>query len=755
VTLKRRNVLLSSWKLRGIVFLFALAIALPAAAEKKKLTLEDLTAEPPLAGRPVSGLTWLPGQDRFSFIERQGPGEDAKSELIVEDAKTGKRVAAATAETLTLPEEPRPGEVAPGVSKQPPGAAEGERPGRRPRRVSLDGYRWSPDGKTILLSGDNDLWLYDVAQKRLRRLTHDPEREEFPSFSPDGKRVAFVRNNDLYTIELSSGSENRLTGDGGEHVFDGKLDWAYEEELANRTGRAYEWSPDSSSIAYVRLDESPVESYPLVDFLKVPAAVTFQRYPKAGTPNSNVSFLVVGVDGRSRAEVRLGSDGYVEPAFSWTPDSRFVCYRDLNRAQDRQEVQLLTLPGRAPRTLFVEHDPYWLNVVEPPRFLKDGRYLWKSERSGFAHLYVGSVSGGEPRAITSGNWMVDRIAGVDEERKLVYFTATEENVRRRALYRVSLDGSGFERLPLAPGTHSAELSPDGRYLLDTFSTVSKPPVVSLLETSGKTIRLVHQPENRLAEYELATTEEVEVAADDGTKLEARLVKPAGFDPSKKYPVIVYVYGGPHAQVVHDAWGTTSLFDHYMASKGFLIWSLDNRGSWGRGHQWESAIFKETGKRELSDQLAGVKYLKSLPYVDPSRIGIWGWSYGGYMTLYALTNAPDAWKCGIAGAPVTHWKFYDTIYTERYMRTPAENPKGYEASAPLSKAKDLKAKLLLIHGTADDNVHMQNTMAFVDALTKAGRPYQLEIQPGQKHGFRGRESLNFRNAAMARFFEENL
>jgi dipeptidyl-peptidase-4 len=351
--------------------------------------------------------------------------------------------------------------------------------------------------------------------------------------------------------------------------------------------------------------------------------------------------------------------------------------------------------------------------------------------------------------------MVDRVIAVDESKGLVFFTATEENVRRRPIYRVGLDGSGFAKLALPPGTHSAELSPDGKYLLDTFSTVSKPPVLSLLESSGKPIRSVDRPENRLEDFELAATEEVEVSAEDGAKLIARLVKPAGFDPSKKYPVIVYVYGGPHAQVVRDSWGATSLFDQYMASKGFLVWSLDNRGSWGRGHAWEAALFRETGKRELSDQLAGVRYLKSLPYVDPGRIGIWGWSYGGYMTLYCLTNAPEAFKAGVAGAPVTHWKFYDTIYTERYMGTPKENPKGYEASAPLTKAKDVRAKLLLIHGTADDNVHMQNTLAFVDALTKAGRPYQLEIQPGQKHGFRGKESLNFRNATIAKFFEDNL
>ncbi len=724
----------------------ALLAARADAAEKKKLSIEDITAEPPIAGRPATGVTWLANGARFSYVLRKGSGDSAVSELWLEETASGKKRLAVATSGLALPEEPAPEKGPP----PPPGEK-----AAKPKTASLEGYRWSPDGRAVLVSGGDDLWLYDVAVARLERLTRGPEKEEYPSFSPDGKRVAFVRKNDLYSIELDGRRETRLTRDGNDVIYNGRLDWVYEEELADRDGKGYEWSPDGRAIAYLRLDDGPVPPYPLVDFLAVPAADSWQRYPKAGAPNPVASLHLVGVDGAERGTVRPQGDAYVVPAFSWTPDSGSVCYRVLNRAQNRQEIRLLSLADGTSRALFVEEDPAWLNVVRPPRFLRDGRYVWVSERGGYAQLYVGRLSGGDPRPVTRGEWIVDKVAGVDESRGLVYFTATEENVRRRPIYRVALDGGGFAKLTTSRGTHSPELSPDGRFLLDTFSSVSQPPVLALLDSSGRQLRVVDRPENRLDDFELATTEEVEVRADDGARLEARLVKPADFDSSKKYPVIVYTYGGPHSQVVRDSWGSTTLLDHLLASRGYLIWSLDNRGAFGRGHVWEAAVFRDMGRRELADQLAGVRHLKTLPFVDGGRIGIWGWSYGGYMTLFALTNAPDVWRCGIAGAPVTHWKFYDSVYTERYMRTPQENPDGYERSAPLSKAKDVAAPLLLIHGASDDNVHLQNTLAFVDALVRAGRPYELQIQPRQKHGFRAAESLNFRNRAIVRFFEEHL
>ena len=722
--------------LRRLPAVFALAGLLLApdagGGPRRKLAIEDLTAEPPLAGRPVTALTWLDGGARLAWV-RKGDDDASASELWVAEAASGRKRLVLSTARLALPEER----------------------GKPARPPMLDGHRWSPDGRAVLVTGGEDLWLVDAASGRLDRLTRGSEKEEFPTFSPDGKRVAFVRGNDLHAIELAGRAETRLTRGGSETVHNGKLDWVYEEELASREGRGYEWSPDGRSIAYLRLDDGPIAPYPLTDFLAVPAAVTWQRYPKAGSRNPIASFHVVGVDGTARGAVPPEGDDYVVPGFSWTPDSRAVSYRVLNRSQNRQEVRLFSPADGASRKLLVEEDPFWLNVVEPPRFLADGRYLWKSERSGFPHLYLGSVSGGDPRPLTRGEWSVDKVAGVDETRGVVYFTATEEHVRRRSIYRVGLDGSGFAKIPGPPGTHVPLLSPDGRHLLDTFSTVGAPPVVALLDASGRPVRVVDAPRDRLADYELGSTEAVIVTADDGAKLEARLVKPADFDPARKYPVIVYVYGGPHSQTVRDSWGSTSLLDHLLASRGYLVWSVDNRGTSWRGHDWESAVFRDLGRRELADQLAGVRHLRTLPFVDPGRIGIWGWSYGGYMTLYAMTNAPDVWKCGVAGAPVTHWKFYDTIYTERYMRTPAENPEGYERSAPLSKAKDLTAPLLLIHGAADDNVHLQNTIAFVEELTRAGKPYELQIQPRQKHGFHGAASVNSRNRAIVRFFEENL
>jgi dipeptidyl-peptidase-4 len=504
-----------------------------------------------------------------------------------------------------------------------------------------------------------------------------------------------------------------------------------------------------------------------VDFLPVRNEVTTQRYPTAGAPNASVRVGVVALsgDGTPGPERLLSldpEDGYVLPDLAWAPDSRTLAYQYLNREQNELQLRFLPVPEApaaplgSPRTVLTERAPTWVDALGPPHFLKDGRrFLWLSQRDGFAHIYLCEAEG-PCRALTAGPWVVDKLLGMDERAGLVYFTAAEKDPRERHLYRVGLNGTGRARLSREDGTHKVLLSPGARFYADTWSDVATPPRIWVASPDGG--RRLSVEENRtpeIAQYELGSVEWVEVKAPGGTLLHARLLRPAHFDPKHRYPVLVHVYGGPHVQTVLNAWGSVSPLDHLLASRGFLVWSLDNRGSAGRGQAFADPLFHGMGRVELEDQLAGVEHLKSLPYVDPARLGIWGWSYGGYMTLYALTHAPTVFRAGVAGAPVTDWKFYDTIYTERYMGTPSSNPRGYESSSPLLRAADLKADLLLIHGTADDNVHLANTISFIDALTRAGRPYRLLLYPRQMHGFRARESRVASDTDILRHFESCL
>jgi dipeptidyl-peptidase 4 len=719
----------------------------PAGPALEKLTPERLAADPPLAGGLPTELRWHPDGKRLTYLSRGG-----EAELLALDAVTGRTSTVVPRGSLTLPD-----------------AADGA-------TLTLGGYAWFPDGARLLVPHGGDLFVVDVAAGRVRALVRTPEEEEFAEPSPDGRRVAFVRRNDLFVVDVASGREVALTRSGSETVLNGRLDWVYEEELASRSGRAYVWAPDSRSIAYLQLDQARVPTFPLVDFRPVENEVFLQRYPKAGKPNAVVRVGVVGLgDDLAPGPERLLSfepdDMYVVPDLAFTPDGRTLAFQWLNRAQDELQLRFLpvpesrTAPLGAPRTVLTERGRTWVNALTPPLFLKDGRrFLWLSERSGFAHVYL-CDDGGGCRAVTEGPWMVDgrvsftRNQGawkLDERAGFVYLVATEKDPRERHLYRVRLDGTGRTQLTREAGTHRVLLSPDGRFYADTFSDAATPPRLWVQGTDGPRRHVVEaNAAAPIAGYERGTLEWVSLRARDGTPLHASLLKPAGFDPSRRYPVVVFVYGGPHAQVVTNAWEGSLPFKHLLASHGFLVWSLDNRGSSGRGYAFEAAVHRELGRTELEDQLVGVDHLRSLPYVDPARIGIHGWSYGGYLTLYALTRAPGVFRAGVAGAPVTDWRFYDTIYTERYMGTPEDNPKGYEASAPLTRAQDLRAALLLIHGTADDNVHLANTMAFVEALVRAGRPYVLLTHPGQRHGFAGKADRAARDTAILRHFETYL
>jgi dipeptidyl-peptidase 4 len=734
----------------------ALALAAPRAQAEglQKLTVERINAEPALGGVLPTDLAWAPDGKRVTWL-KPGPTAAAPADLWSLEVSSGKENLLIEGTRILTPASPQAGEPSP---------------------LPLGGYSWFPSGDALLVAHDGDIFVVDVRQKTARALVKTPEAEEFPALSPDGRRVAFVRKNDLYVVDVESGRETRLTQSGSDTVLNGRLDWVYEEELAARSGRAFAWSPDSKKIAYLQLDQARVPTFPIVDFVPLRNSLALQRYPKPGDPNAIVRVGVAWITaGGEPAPERLVSfdpdDLYVVPNLAWTQDSTTVAFEQLNREQNELQLRVLDVPDNprtalgAPRTVLTERSPTWVNASPAPRFLKDKqRFLWVSERDGFAHVYVCDLSG-SCRAVTQGPWTVDAQSSfasaggplfADERTGFVYFTATEKDARERHLYRARLDGTGRARLTREDGSHRVLLSPDARFFVDTFSDVATPPRVILSSIDG--LHRTPIEDNRSPEilrFERAQVEWVDLRAKDGTVLHGSLLKPASFDPMRRYPVIVSVYGGPHAQSVQNTWSHVSPFEHLLVSRGFLVFSLDNRGTANRGHAFESPIHRDLGKIELEDQLAGIDYLKGLPFVDPSRLGIWGWSYGGYMTLYALTHAPGVFRAAVAGAPVTDWKLYDSIYTERYMGTPKSNPQGYESSSPLAKAWAVDAELLIIHGTDDDNVHVANTLSFADALIRAGRPHALNLHPRQRHAFKDTANRIARDQEVLRHFETYL
>ena len=690
---------------------------------RKALTLEkasEMRMPVPYAWRDATHVVW---------VEAAGP--DAPAALWQADAVTGRK------------------------SKLLDAPAVKTRDGKE-KTLALRGAVWTPKGDALAVSFDNDLWLVTPGGDggQARRLTNDAEDETLPAWSPDGTRLAYVKKHDVWLAEAATGKETRLTKTGSDTVLNGVLDWVYGEELAGRRGKgSFFWSPDSSAIAYLALDQARVPTYPIVDYMPVNGKLETKRYPKAGDPNAIPSVHVVDLDGNETASFAPSPDDvYVAPEMAWTQDGKNVCFLLLDRPQTHLGVWLLPRAGGVSKKLLEESDAAWINAITPPHFLKDGSFVFLSERSGFFHLYRHAADGSVKNAITKGGWMVDGPWSVDEKMGTVWFRATMEDPRERQVFVAKLDGSSMVRVTSGPGVHTLSAAPGAAYFVDSFSSATALPKAVVRSVSGAVAAVLDDKPHPLAEFDLGSVELGSFTGADGTLFYTRLVKPSNFDPAKKYPVVVYVYGGPHTQLVQNA--AAPVLDAYLASQGFLVWTMDGRGSGGRGHAFETPVLKNMGVQELKDQLEGVAELKKRPWVDGARIGITGWSYGGYMTLYAATHAGATFKCAAAGAPVVDWTLYDSIYTERYMKTPKENPEGYKASSPLLAAKDLGTKLVIFHGTSDDNVHMQNTMKFADELMKARKDFVFVPLPRQAHGPRG-EALLYRNQRLVEWFEQNL
>jgi len=610
---------------------------------------------------------------------------------------------------------------------------------------------------SLLFVRDDNLVLFDLRTQSSKQLllTNAPVKD--PKFSPDDRWVSFLRDHNLWVISLSSNKETQVTRGGNEDFLEGELDWVYPEELDLHT--AYWWSPDSARIAFLEMDERPVTKYPLVNYLSYTGEIETKRYPTAGGANPIVRVGVASVGGGKPRWINTGSDTDVYLArVTWLPDAKRLAIERLNRAQNRLDLMLASAESGDAQVILTETDKYWVNVSDDLYFFADShRFLWSSERTGFRHFYLYDIGGNLIEQLSHGDWEVTGLEGVDEDRGIIYFTSTEKSPMESHLYRLSIADKKITRLTQEAGTHTINLSPDAGAYADTYSNSMTPPRQDLYRSDGSRVATIN--ENRvaeLAEYHLSPVEFFTVPADDGTPLDAMIIKPPDFDPAHEYPVIVWVYGGPHAQMARNVWdGPRFLWHQMMAQKGFLIFTLDNRGSAGRGHAFETPIYHHFGKVELADQLAGVSYLKSLPYVDASRIGIWGGSFGGFMTLTALFNAGDVYKAGFASAPVTDWRQYDTIYTERYMGKPQNNPEGYEQSSPVTRAAQLKGKLLIAHGTGDDNVHFANSMELANKLIQADKYAELAVYPGRGHSISDPAARIQFFHRVTRFFLESL
>ena len=707
---------------RTIALLVAVLISGWAVAEEplKRLTLEALFKDDALALEEMSGLHWLPDDEHFIYFLSRG---DQKT-LWKENAVTGERLEVADWTAVMQ----RLGERRPDYEKPKIGSVNSAASNRLAPVLS-------PDGRSLVGSVSGDLFLLNVATGAIRFLTDSPEPEIFPSFSPDSIRLAFVRSGDLFWLDLASGIVHRATNRGTDNLLlNGVADWVYEEELG--AGRSHWWSPDGTSLAFLQFDTSLVTTAPITGDSFLYPELEVQRYPKAGTTNSKVRLGVVDLEGGDPIWMDTGEkDAYLARA-GWTPAGEVWAQR-LNRDQNILDLVVANPETGTSRVLVTDEDPAWINIRDDLFFLTDGRFLWTSERDGWRHLYLYSADGTLLSRVTEGEWQIETLHGLDGEETTAIFQANREDHRQRHIYRVNLESGEIKRLGANErGAHAGHVAPGADAIIDMWSTRETPPRADLLDADGGFVRRIWESGSELESWDLLPVEAGSITADDGTELYSLLIRPRDFDPKKKYPVVLYVYGGPGSQLTADRWGAPVHHTYrYFADLGMAVFLVDNRGTWGRGHAFETAVHRRLGELEVADQLAAVRWLNGHAWVDSDRIAVYGGSYGGYMSLLCMLKAPDVFKAGIAYAPVADWRLYDTIYTERYMDTPEDNAEGYEASAPLTWTDKLEGPLLLVHGSMDNNVHLQNTLQLVGKLGAADKTFELMIYPQTRHGVR--------------------
>lgn len=705
-----------------------LCLSVTAASAQERLTPERLFSNTDLNGPRARGVKLSPNGQLVTYL-KSGEDDQNRLDLWAFDVKVGKPVELIDARTL----EPK--------GKQLSEAELARRERMRLREHGVIEYSWDEEGRSIVVPVDGDLYLFDLASRKVRRLTDTPGDEIDAKVSPHGDFVSYVRDQNLYVMDLKSGREEPLTTDGKGAVSWGTAEFVAQEEMDRFTG--YWWSPDERRIALTHVDESGVDIIPRFDIGADGVKVVEQRYPRAGRPNARVELYVEDVADGRRTKVDLGANADIYLArVNWSKDGKTLFVQRQTRDQRRLDLLSVDPQTGAARVILTETSPHWIELSNDFHALDNGDFLWSSERSGWRHLYLYSREGRLIRQLTSGDWPVETVAGVDEAKHRVLFMASVDEPLQSHLYSVSWDKAEAPRkITSGEGWWGATVSKSGATFVGTYSDPKTPPHTGFYNSDGKLLSWIEP--NRLdashplwkyvARLRQPTYGTLKAAS--GEALYYEIKTPPDFDPKHRYPVIVEVYGGPHAQMVRKSWG--GLSDQLLLEQGYVIFRLDNRGSTNRSVAFKTALDRHLGTVEVADQLEGVSWLKSQPFVDPDRIAVQGWSYGGFMSLMLLTAPDSPFRAGTAGAPPSDWKLYDTHYTEQFMGTPAENPEGYKASEIVPRLDRLKpSSLLLLQGMADDNVTFDNSTRVMAALQLRSTPFELMDYPGQRHGLQG-------------------
>lgn len=729
--------------MRKILFLvlFVGWIAQPLSAQQAKSISFEHIFDDSFTPKGIQNINWMKDGRYYTTLERTS----RNIELRKYDVVTGEYDIIVSSTDLVLKNRHKP--------------------------ILIQGYQFSADEQKILIKSDVEpIWrrstrenyfIYDIETGKLKRLTESNQKQQYAKLSPTGDRAAFVQDNDIYWVNLETGEEKAITTDGEfNKIINGAADWVYEEEFG--IAKAWYWSPDGKKIAFYRFDESRVEEFVMTEWEDLYPGLTRFKYPKAGEENSIVKIGVYDLEEEETIWMDIDSenDQYI-PRINWTKDSNTLAIRRMNRLQNKQDLMLADVNTGETEIIKTETSDAWVDVNDNLRFLDNGEhFIYTSEESGYNHIYLYKMNGELVHQITEGDWEVTNFVGYDQDSDKIYYVSTEESPLQRHLYSINLDGTGKKKISDGEGWNKINMSRDYKFYIETFSNPDTMPQFTLHTDDGVKVRTLEDNtvlEDTLSKYQMPEKEYIKIPLRQAT-LNAYILNPPNFNPEKEYPVLFYVYGGPGSQTVTKSYssGQREMWHRYLTEQGYVVVSVDNRGTGGRGRDFEKQLYRKLGQYEVQDQIDAAEYLtETYDYFDEERLGIWGWSYGGFLSTLALAKGSDVFDTAIAVAPVTNWKFYDTIYTERFMQTPKMNSMGYKKGAPMNYADQIEGDYLLVHGTSDDNVHFQNTVQFVDKLVEAGVQFETMFYPNRTHGIYGGNTRKHLFKKLNNFILENL